>query len=111
MTKASVKLMKVIKSPRPGKKYRAVFDIDGRRKVTDFGAKGMLDYTLTGDEERRDQYRLRHKKDLHTGDPTRAGFLSYYLLWGPFSSLKKNIAHFVVKFRLGPYALGNEPPG
>jgi hypothetical protein len=55
---------------------------DGRKKHTDFGAKGMDDYTLTKNkEEQRRHYRQRHEKDLRTGDPTKAGFLSYYLLW------------------------------
>lgn len=69
-------------SPNPEKKYRAKFvTASGREKHTDFGAKGMDDFTLTKDEAQAKRYRERHKKDLETGDPTRAGFLSYYILW------------------------------
>jgi hypothetical protein len=41
----------------------------------------MDDYTLTGDKEARERYQQRHKKDLLTNDPTRAGYLAYYILW------------------------------
>ena len=60
------------------KKYIATFS-DGTS--TKFGAFGSNDFTITGDEERKRLYRLRHAKDLDTKDPKRAGFLSYYLLW------------------------------
>ena len=61
-------------------KYIAYF-ADGRK--TKFGAYGFEDFTtLTHkDIERRDRYRVRHKKDLETKDPYRAGYLSYYILW------------------------------
>lgn len=60
------------------KKYIARF-ADGTS--TKFGAFGANDFTITGDEERKRLYRVRHAKDLETNDPKRAGFLSYYLLW------------------------------
>lgn len=95
-----VKLIKVVKSDRPGKKWKAVFDNDGRSKTTHFGAAGMQDYTQHHDKERRERYRERHKKDLETGDPTRAGFLSYYLLWGDSTSFDQNLAEYRRRFRL-----------
>jgi hypothetical protein len=95
-----MKLLRIEESPKPGKKFRAIFDNDGRTKVTDFGAAGMTDYTLSKEAERRAHYRQRHKKDLATGDPTRAGFLSYYILWGPFTSVRKNTAYYRAKFNL-----------
>ena len=97
--KVVMKLLEVIKSPIAGKKWRAVFEGDsGRLKHTDFGAAGMDDYTLTHSKEQRERYRTRHSKDLTTKDPTRAGFLSYYLLWGDSTSLKTNIASYRRKF-------------
>ena len=96
-----MKLLSVVKSDRPGKKWKATFQQDnGRTKTTHFGASGMDDYTLTGDKEARNRYRTRHKKDLQTGDPTRAGFLSYYLLWGDSTSLSSNLAAYKSKFGL-----------
>lgn len=60
----------------------------------------MDDYTLTHDKDQRDRYRQRHKKDLETRDPTKAGYLSYYLLWGDSTSLQSNIRNFKQKFHL-----------
>ena len=83
------------------KKLKAVFTYDdGKTKPTHFGAKGMDDYTLTKDKEQRKQYRRRHKKDLKTKDYTRAGFLSYYILWGDSTSRKENIKRYKKRFNL-----------
>ena len=100
-----VKLIKVVKSDKPNKKYTAIFKLDnGREKKTNFGFKNPKDpnndYTLHKDKERRARYRTRHKKDLETKDPTRAGFLSYYLLWGDSTSLKENIKNYKKRFNL-----------
>jgi len=78
----------------------AVFDNDGRTKTTHFGAKGMDDYTITHDKEQRARYRERHAKDLKTGDPTRAGYLSYEILWGDSTSRQVNIRRYRDKHNL-----------
>ena len=77
------KLLHVEASPVAGKKMRAVFfdSESGKKKHKDFGATGYDDYVHTRDKEARARYRKRHAKDLLTGDPMRAGFLSYYILW------------------------------
>jgi hypothetical protein len=96
-----MKLESITESDKPGKKWTAVFiKENGRTKTTHFGAKGMDDYTLTHDKAQRDRYRDRHQKDLETGDPTRAGFLSYWLLWGDSTNLTTNIKKYVKKFNL-----------
>ena len=95
-----MRLIKIVESPKAGKKLRATFEHDGRLKHTDFGNTGMDDYTKKGDKAQRDRYRTRHEKDLRTGDPTRAGFLSYYILWGDSTSLRTNISHYRTKFNL-----------
>ena len=99
---SSYDLKAVNKSSDPEKKYEAVFENEktGREKTVKFGAKGMDDYTITGDKEQRARYRERHAKDLRTGDPTRAGFLSYYLLWGESTSMVKNLADYRRRFNL-----------
>jgi hypothetical protein len=79
----------------------ATFQNDnGRTKTTHFGASGMDDYTKTHDKAQRDRYRTRHAKDLQTGDPTRAGLLSYYLLWGESTSLQTNLSAYKKRFNL-----------
>ncbi len=93
--------MTIKPSTKPNKKLMAVFTKDnGRTKTTHFGAKGMDDYTITKDKERRRLYRERHKKDLTTKDPTRAGFLSYYILWGDSTSRQENIKNYKRRFNL-----------
>ena len=93
--------MSVSKSDKAGKKLVAIFTREnGRTKKTYFGAANMDDYTLTKDKEQRKRYRTRHKKDLSTRDPTRAGYLSYYILWGESTSRKENIAAYKRRFNL-----------
>lgn len=96
-----MRLVSVEKSPLAQKKFRATFELDnGKTKHTDFGSAGMDDYTLAKDKEQRERYRERHQKDLQTKDVTRAGYLSFYLLWGPYTSLSDNITYYKRKFNL-----------
>ena len=91
--------MVVKRSTKPDKKYMAIFTFpDGKKKTTHFGAAGMTDYLLSKDKERRSRYKTRHRKDLKTGDPTRAGYLSFYLLWGESASIRKNISAYKKRF-------------
>ena len=93
--------MVVKKSDRVGKKYVAIFTKDnGRTKKTYFGQAGADDFLKTGNIDQRKRYRQRHKKDLATGDYTRAGFLAYHLLWGDSKSLRQNISTYKSKFNL-----------
>ena len=96
------KLISITKSDKPKKKLMAKFENTktGRTKTTYFGASGMDDYTLTKDKEQRARYRKRHAKDLKTGDPTKAGYLSYYILWGDSTSRRENIQKFKSRFNL-----------
>ena len=96
-----MKLLSVTPSDKPGKKLVAKFQSDtGRTRSTHFGASGMDDYITKHDKEQRERYRTRHAKDLETGDPTRAGHLSYYILWGNSTSLQANIASYRRRFNL-----------
>jgi len=96
------KLLRVVKLPPTSKqKYIAEFKLkNGRIKKTRFGATGYSDFTLSGNKEKRASYRSRHKKDLRTGDPTRAGYLSYYILWGDSTSVTSNIRSYKKRFNL-----------
>ena len=103
--KDKIKLLSV-KSLKSGKKkYEAKFQIEKsngktRNKTIKFGAKGMSDFTIHKDTERRDRYISRHKKDLRTNDPTRAGYLSMYILWNK-KTFKASLADY--KRRLNTY--------
>jgi hypothetical protein len=96
-----MKLLSVTPSTKADKKLMAKFETDtGRTKTVHFGAKGMDDYTKTHDKEQRARYRTRHAKDLTTRDPTKAGFLSYYILWGDSTNLQQNISSYKRRFQL-----------
>jgi hypothetical protein len=94
-----MKLLHVEKLHDGKHKYRAVFDNNGRTKSTKFGASGMDDYTITKDKEQRDRYRTRHAKDLNTNDPSRAGYLAYFLLWNK-PTLTASIADYKRRFNM-----------
>ena len=81
-----IKLISIKPLKTGNKKYEAKFEVTNKngkitKRSTKFGAKGMSDFTKHKDINRRDRYISRHKKDLRTKDPTRAGFLSMYILW------------------------------
>lgn len=97
-----MKLIKIQEAPANSvKKYQAIFQLDnGKTKKTGFGYRGYQDYTMHKDKQRRQRYRQRHEKDLRTNDPTRAGYLSYYILWGDSTNLKTNITTYKNKFHL-----------
>ena len=96
-----MKLVKIVKSSKKNKKFDAIFLKDnGKEKTVSFGASGMNDYTLTKDKDARLRYRKRHIKDLKTKDPSRAGYLSYYILWGDSTSLQENIKAYRKRFNL-----------
>jgi hypothetical protein len=96
-----IKLVKVKKAKGTGKKWTAVFKIDedGKEELKErsFGYKNPddpnNDYTLHNDKERRNRYIMRSKGHLKTGDPTRAGFLSMFLLWNK-KSLRAGITDY-----------------
>jgi len=93
-----MKLLRIVRSTNPEKKYDAIFEDDnGRQKTTSFGFRGMDDYTLTGDVEARERYRSRHRKDLETNDPTRAGYLSMFILWN-LPTIEASVKDFNKRF-------------
>ena len=95
--KGKLKLLKIVKSTRPGKKYMAVFEKNGRRKTTHFGAAGMSDFTKHKDPERKKRYLSRHRKNEKWNDPTTAGSLSVYILWNK-PTLRASIADYKRRF-------------
>jgi hypothetical protein len=95
-----VRLLRILRSPVAGKKWEAQFDTgEGRIKRTQFGAAGMMDYTLGATAEQARLYRARHAPDLETGDPTRPGYLSYYVLWAS-PNFDANVRAYKKRFNL-----------
>lgn len=72
--------VKLLISPRKNKKYR-VYAPDGN--PVDFGQMGYEDYTMHGDEKRRDRYlkRATNIKGKWRDDPYSPNMLSLKILW------------------------------
>ena len=64
------------------KRFEATFS-DGKK--TKFGSVGSETYIDHKDKIKRKNYIARHKQDLNTDDPQRAGYLSMFLLWNKTS--------------------------
>ena len=97
-----VKLV-VGKSDRKEKRFKAVFTYqDGKTRTTHFGLKNPKGGTYIDhqDKDIRRRYRARHRQDLKTKDYTRAGFLSYYILWGNKTNLKDAVESYKKRFNL-----------
>jgi hypothetical protein len=101
-----MRLISIVRSPLKGKKWRATFEHDGHgvgskktRFHTDFGASGYEDFTMGASPERAKLYKARHKKDLLTNNPTKAGFLSYYVLWSS-PNFEENVRKYKNRFNL-----------
>ena len=89
--------------PKTKKRFTAVFRLHRGGKVikiTHFGQRGATTYIDGADKKKRSAFRARHKRDLETKDFKRAGYLSYFLLWGEHTTLKKNIDDYKKKFNL-----------
>ena len=92
-----LRLIKIVESTRPEKKLMAVFEKNGRQKTVHFGAKNYSDYTIHGDLKRKKRYLKRHAKRENWNEPTSAGSLSRYILWGK-KALKESIADYKRRF-------------
>ena len=78
MYKYSMTEIVISKSSNKNKKYDA--RIDGRKTIS-FGAAGMSDYTIHKDDERKQRYLDRHRKNENWADYNTAGFYAKNLLW------------------------------
>ena len=79
-----MKLKSVKPSSDPDKKLDVTIEQpSGRDKTIRIGAKGMDDFTKTGDEEQKERYIDRHKarEDWKLSGILTAGFWSKHLLW------------------------------
>lgn len=95
-----MKLIKVEDSKAKGKRFTAIFSDGKKEKKVNFGLSGGSTYLDHKDKKKRAAYRARHEVDLKTNDPLRAGYLSYWLLWGDSTSLSMNIREYKKKFNL-----------
>lgn len=94
-------LIKIVKSSKSDKKLMAVFEDcqSGRQRTIHFGSKGMSDYTIHKDPERKQRYIARHSKNENWNNPVSAGALSRWVLWNK-PSLQASIADYKRRFKL-----------
>lgn len=71
--------IKLSRSEKPDKKFKVLVG----RKTIHFGSKGMSDYTINQDPERKRLYIKRHKarENWSKSGILTAGFWSRWLLW------------------------------
>jgi len=87
-------------STNQDKKLMAIFYDEGRKvKTTHFGAKGMSDYTIHKDDERKERYLNRHRKRENWDDYMTAGSLSRWILWNK-PTLTSSISDYKRRFKL-----------
>jgi len=106
-----IELVKVEKANDGVHKFVAIFNVNGREKRTKFGAVGYGDFTIFTKEEgkesglrHRANYNTRHKKDLRTGDVTRAGFLSVFILWNK-PTVEASIIDYKRRLKSGDFSI------
>jgi len=88
------------KSTKPEKKLMAIFTLENeKKKSVHFGASGMSDYTIHKDDERKNRYLERHRKNENWSDPMTAGALSRWILWNKKSKVA-SISDYKKKFKL-----------
>ena len=68
------------------------------KKTLHFGATGYEDFTTHKDEERKQRYITRHKKNENWSDPTTSGFYAKNILWNE-SSIQASINDTNSKFK------------
>ena len=68
----------ISKSNRNDKKFKAVID---NKKTVNFGASGYSDYTLNKNNDIKERYIQRHKRNEDWNDYNTAGFYAKHILW------------------------------
>jgi len=92
------------RSPKKDKRLQAIFydDNNKRVKTTHFGLKNpkIGTYIDHHNKEIREKYIKRHKVNEDWTDPTKAGTLSRFILWGDKTNILDAIKAFRRKFNL-----------
>ena len=95
-----MELLSVTTSNAKNKRLTAKFKVGSKTQSVSFGLKGGKTYVDGRTFAEKEQYLARHKPNENWADPTTPGSLSRYILWGPHTSLNKNVKAFKSKFNL-----------
>ena len=107
-----MKLLRIVKSSNPNKKYDAIFMVDGKQKKISFGSSNYRDFVLINDKDSKfylpkildrevvkSSYIRRHEKREDWTNPLTAGALSRYILWDK-PNFNSAIRAFKKRFKL-----------
>jgi hypothetical protein len=98
-----IKYVKLIDSPKVGKKQRMLFYDEDKNivKYTDYGAENMSDFTLHKDKDRKNRWLTRFNKLIqkYEDDPTKPMTLSHLILWNK-PTVKSSFNDYKKKFGL-----------
>jgi hypothetical protein len=93
---------KLSRSEKPNKKFKVKVELrSGVAKTIHFGAKGMSDYTINKDPNRKRLYIKRHRahENWSKSGIQTAGFWSKHLLWNK-PSLDESVRDIEKRFRV-----------
>lgn len=93
-----MKLVSVVRTPNERKEFKAVFKIQDRQKIVRFGTASNFVTNAKKTEKDRQNYIARHRVREDFSNPTTAGALSRFILWGKSRSLRKNVTDFKKRF-------------
>ena len=92
-----------VKEINDGKRFEATFSDGKKTKFAQVDGSTFIDHK---DKEKRKNYIARHKQDLKTNDPQRAGYLSMMLLWNE-PSLNASIKDYNRRLKENDWSLPN----
>jgi hypothetical protein len=95
-----IKLINIVKSWKPDKKFVALFEVDGRSRNVHFGSATSQTYVEGADEKKRNAYIKRHSALNEDWDnPITPGSLSKWILWTE-PNINDAIKAFIKKYNL-----------
>lgn len=83
----SVKNLHILPSHSPHKRFTAIFNLNGRRRVVQFGQRGAFTFADGAPRSKRDSYLARASKITNARGqytyrlPGTANSFAYWLLW------------------------------
>jgi len=95
-----MKLLRVTRSTAKDKRFKAVFAQGEKLITTNFGYSKGRTWIDHHDLALRRAYLARHAPSENWNDPTSAGSLSRWILWGPHKTYSENLKSFKRRFDL-----------
>jgi hypothetical protein len=94
-----IKLINIVKSWKPDKKFVALFEVDGRSRNVHFGSATSQTYVEGADDLKKANYLKRHAIRENWDNPITPGSLSKHILWSE-PDINDAIKAFKKKFNL-----------